>query len=93
MEKYSVCCTIKNNSLSVSAQVSDSVYMNVRGNGAHDGQVGVVGGFAQPQFLLLVWSHPLQHAVEDVVVPLVVGLQTEGASDETLNVHVLCARV
>lgn len=93
MEKYSVCCTIKNNSLSVSAQVSDSVYMNVRGNGAHDGQVGVVGGFAQPQFLLLVCSHPLQHAVEDVVVPLVVGLQTEDASDETLNVHVLCARV
>lgn len=43
----------------------------------HDGQVGVVGGLAQPQFLLLVCAHTLQHAVEDVVVPLVVGLQRE----------------
>lgn len=41
----------------------------------HDGQVGVVGGFAQRQLLLLLCSHSLQHAVEDVVVPLIVGLQ------------------
>ena len=43
----------------------------------HYGQVGVVGGFAQPQFLLLVRGHALQHAVEDVVVPLIEGLQRE----------------
>lgn len=41
-----------------------------------DGQVGVVGGFTQPQLLLLVCSHSLQHAVEDVVVSLIVGLQS-----------------
>lgn len=40
----------------------------------HDGQVGVVRGFAQPQFLLLIDSHSLQHTVEDVVVSLIVGL-------------------
>lgn len=46
-------------------------------NITHYGQVGVVCGLAQSQFLLLLCSHALQHAVENVVVPLIVGLQGE----------------
>lgn len=41
----------------------------------HHGQVGVVRGEAQAQLGLHLRGHPLQHAVEHVVVPLIRGLQ------------------
>ncbi len=37
----------------------------------HHGEVGVVCGEAQAQLGLHLWSHPLQHAVKHVVVPLI----------------------
>lgn len=42
--------------------------------GPYHGQVVVLGGRPQVQQLLLLCGHPHEHAVEDVVVPLLRGL-------------------
>lgn len=44
------------------------------GGGPHHRQIVVLGGRPQAQQLLLLSAHPLEHAVEDVVVPLLGGL-------------------
>lgn len=40
----------------------------------YNSEVGVICCFAQAKFLLLVWSHAFQHAVKNMVVPLILGL-------------------
>lgn len=55
----------------------NSSWVNTLSYVTHYSQVGVVGGFAQTKLLLLVRSHSLQHAVEDVIVSLIMSLQSE----------------
>ena len=45
----------------------------------HHGEVGVICGEAQTQFGFHLRRHPLQHTVEDVVVPLVWSLEEKRA--------------
>lgn len=45
----------------------------------YDGEVGVVCGFGEAKFLLLFRRHALQHTVEDVIVPLILGLRKDTA--------------